>query len=115
MYTHIYCYILYALLLLFAKARIDFHNQIFFIISFLSSSYLSITTTMKNFRAVVIAAIVTGAAAINEPVASPTVAIEAEVAEFERQLGTDASGYPTETPRRPSGVSFFLFLSSRLH
>ena len=70
---------------------------------------------LSSFKAAILSAIITGAAAINEPVASPTVAIEAELAEFERQLGTNTTGTPTGTPRRPSGVSFFLFLSSRLH
>jgi hypothetical protein len=61
---------------------------------------------MKSFQAVIVAAIVASSAAINEPVASPTAAIERELAEYERQLGTDITGAPTETPPRPtSGVS----------
>ena len=70
---------------------------------------------LSSFKAAILSAIITGAAAINEPVASPSAAIEAELAQFERQLGTDIPGNPTTSPRRPSGVSFFLFLSSRLH
>jgi len=63
---------------------------------------------LSSFKAAILSAIITGAAAINEPVASPSAAIEAE---FERQLGTNIPGDPTASPRRPSGVSFFLFLS----
>ena len=58
---------------------------------------------MKSFQAVIIAAIAVSAAAINEPVASPTAAIERELAEYERQLGTDVTGAPTATPGRPTG------------
>ena len=50
---------------------------------------------MKSFQAVILAAIVASSAAINEPVASPTAAIERELAEYERQLGTDVSPAPT--------------------
>ena len=46
---------------------------------------------MKSFQAVIIAALAISTAAINEPVASPTAAIEREFAEYERQLGTDVS------------------------
>ena len=59
---------------------------------------------MKSFQAVIIAAIVASSAAINEPVASPTLAIERELAEYERQLGTDVSPAPTGADR-PSNVS----------
>ena len=63
---------------------------------------------MKSFQAVIIAAIAVSAAAINEPVASPTAAIERELAEYERQLGTDITGTPTMSPGRPTdGVSSF--------
>ena len=58
---------------------------------------------MKSFQAVIIAAIVASSAAINEPVASPTAAIERELAEYERMLGTDVTGTPTATPGRPTG------------
>ena len=54
---------------------------------------------MKSFQAVIIAAIVASSAAINEPVASPTAAIERELAEYERQLGTDVSPAPTDPGR----------------
>ncbi len=61
---------------------------------------------MKSFQALIIAAIMASATAINEPVASPTAAIERELAEYERQLGTGVTGTPTETPDRPTdGVS----------
>eukprot|EP00984_Skeletonema_dohrnii_P031882 scaffold24970_cov142-Skeletonema_dohrnii-CCMP3373.AAC.2 len=60
---------------------------------------------MKSFQSVIIAAIAVSAAAINEPVASPTAAIERELAEYERQLGTDVTGAPTDIPPRPTGVS----------
>jgi len=67
---------------------------------------------MKSFQAVIIAAIAVSAAAINEPVASPTAAIEREMAEYERQLGTDVTGAPTATPGRPTdGVSLLLYIS----
>ena len=59
---------------------------------------------MKSFQAVILAAIVASSAAINEPVASPTAAIERELAEYERQLGTDVSPAPTDGDR-PSNVS----------
>jgi len=58
---------------------------------------------MKSFTLFISAAIVASAAAINEPVASPTAAIERELAEYERQLGTDVTGAPTATPGRPTG------------
>ncbi len=65
---------------------------------------------MKSFQAVIIAALAVSSAAINEPVASPTSAIEREFSEYERQLGTDVTGTPTATPGRPTpggdGVSF---------
>ena len=62
---------------------------------------------MKSFQAVIIAAVVASSAAINEPVASPTAAVERELAEYERQLGTDVTGTPTATPGRPTSVSFY--------
>ncbi len=55
---------------------------------------------MKSFQAVVIAAIVASSTAINEPVASPTAAIERELAAYERQLGTGTTAAPTENPDR---------------
>ena len=61
-----------------------------------------INTTMKSFQAVILAAIVASSAAINEPVASPTAAIERELAEYERQLGTDVSPAPTPDGNRVS-------------
>ena len=72
---------------------------------------------MKSFQAVIIAALAISTAAINEPVASPTAAIKRELAEYERQLGTDVTGTPTANPGRPTdrpdGVSssFFYVLS----
>ena len=60
---------------------------------------------MKSFQAVIVAALAVSSAAINEPVSSPTAAIERELAEYERQLGTDVTGIPTNTPGRPTGVS----------
>jgi hypothetical protein len=66
--------------------------------------------TMKSFQAVIIAAIVASSVAINEPVASPSAAIERELAEYERQLGTDITGTPTGMPPRPTPVSL-LFIS----
>ena len=62
---------------------------------------------MKSFQAVILAAIVASSAAINEPVASPTAAIERELAEYERQLGTDVSPAPTPGGR-PTDVSLSL-------
>jgi hypothetical protein len=60
---------------------------------------------MKSFQAVIIAALaISTATAINEPVASPTAAIERELAEYERQLGTDVSPAPTPGGR-PTDVS----------
>jgi len=56
---------------------------------------------MKSFQAVIIAAIVVSSVAINEPVASPSAEIERELAEYERQLGTDITGAPTPNPPRP--------------
>ena len=61
---------------------------------------------MKSFQAVIIAALAVSSAAINEPVASPTAAIERELAEYERQLGTDVS--PAPTPDGGRGVSLSL-------
>ena len=58
---------------------------------------------MKSFALFVSAAIVAAASAINEPVASPTAAIERELAEYERQLGTGVTGAPTGVPGRPTG------------
>ena len=64
---------------------------------------------MKSFTLFISAAIVASSAAINEPVSSPTAAVERELAEYERQLGTDVTGTPTATPGRPtSGVSCIL-------
>ena len=60
---------------------------------------------MKSFQAVIIAALAISTAAINEPVASPTAAIERELADYERQLGTGIDGNPTSNPGRPTGVS----------
>ena len=67
---------------------------------------------MKSFTLFISAAIVaSSSAAINEPVASPTAAVERELAEYERQLGTDVTGTPTATPGRPtSGVSTSYFI-----
>ena len=66
---------------------------------------------MKSFTLFISAAIVASSAAINEPVASPTAAVERELAEYERQLGTDVTGTPTATPGRPtSGVSTSYFI-----
>jgi hypothetical protein len=68
---------------------------------------------MKSFQAVIIAAIVVASVAINEPVASSTADIERELAEYERQLGTDITGTPTGTPPRPTpGVSLLSIWSS---
>ena len=62
---------------------------------------------MKSFQAVIIAALaISTATAINEPVASPTAAIERELAEYERQLGTDVSPAPTGVDR-PTDVSLY--------
>ena len=67
---------------------------------------------MKSFTLFICAAIVTASSAINEPVASPTDSIERELAEYERQLGTDVTGAPTATPGRPTdGVSLLLHTS----
>ena len=64
---------------------------------------------MKSFALFISLAIVTAASAINEPVTSPTAAVERELAEYERELGTDVTGTPIETPGRPtSGVSGIL-------
>ena len=63
---------------------------------------------MKSFQAVIIAALAISSAAINEPVASPTAAIERELAEYERQLGTDVSPAPTGVDRPTDGVSLFV-------
>ena len=64
---------------------------------------------MKSFQAVIIAALAVSAAAINnEPVASPTAAIERELAEYERQLGTDVSPAPSRGGR--PGVSYNIYL-----
>ena len=71
---------------------------------------------MKSFQAVILAAIVASSAAINEPVASPTAAIERELAAYERQLGTDVTGTPTEIPDRSmvslQYICIILFLRS---
>ena len=62
---------------------------------------------MKSFQALIVAAIVASSAAINEPVASPSAAIERELAEYERELGTGSTGIPTAGVDRPTsgGVS----------
>ena len=65
---------------------------------------------MKSFQSVIIAALAVSAAAINEPVASPTAAVERELKEYERQLGTDVTGTPTEFPPRPTGGVSFNFV-----
>ena len=57
---------------------------------------------MKSFQAVIIAALAVSSAAINEPVASPTSAIERELAEYERELGTGITEPPTGIPGRPT-------------
>ena len=59
---------------------------------------------MKSFTLLITASLIASSAAINEPVASPTAAIERELAEYERQLGTDVSPAPTGVDR-PTGVS----------
>ena len=64
---------------------------------------------MKSFQAVIIAALAISSTAINEPVASPTAAIERELAEYERQLGTDVSPAPSRGGDRP-GVSYNIYL-----
>ena len=56
---------------------------------------------MKSFQAVILAAIVASSAAVNEPVASPTAAIDRELANYERQLVT---GTPTTFPGRPTAT-----------
>ena len=67
---------------------------------------------MKSFQAVVLTAIIAAASAVNEPVASPTAAIERELAEFERQLGTEITPMPSDNNPRPAGgVSANLFCS----
>mmetsp|Transcript_2510 Transcript_2510/g.3920 ORF Transcript_2510/g.3920 Transcript_2510/m.3920 type:complete len:140 (-) Transcript_2510:231-650(-) len=66
---------------------------------------------MKTFTYIILSAIVASAAAINEPVASPTAAIERELAEYERQLGTDVTGAPTDIPPRPTGGSYSTSMS----
>jgi len=58
---------------------------------------------MKSFTLFICAAIVASSAAVNEPVASPAAAVERELAEYERQLGTGITGTPTKNPPRPSG------------
>ena len=57
----------------------------------------------KSLQTVVLANILAASATVNDPVASPTAAIERELAEYERQLGTNSSGTPTTQPGR--GVS----------
>ena len=68
----------------------------------LSTTLYQINTIMKSFQAVIIAALAVSSAAINEPVASPTAAIERELAEYERQLGDETTAEPTWT----IGVSY---------
>ena len=63
---------------------------------------------MKSFQSVIIAALAVSAAAINEPVSSPTAAVERELREYERELGTGVTGAPTEVPGRPTGVSLYI-------
>ena len=61
---------------------------------------------MKSFTLLILSVIVAVASAVNEPVASSTAEIERELAEYERQLGTDITGTPTGTPPRvPTPVS----------
>ena len=67
---------------------------------------------MKSFTLFICAAIVAATSAIHEPVASPTAAIERELAEFERQLGTEITPMPSDNNPRPAGgVSANLFCS----
>ena len=62
---------------------------------------------MKSFQAVILAAIVASAAAINEPVASPTAAIERDLDEYERLLQEETEP-PTISPTiSPTLVSIF--------
>ena len=68
---------------------------------------------MKSFTLLISAAIATAASAVNEPVASPTAAIERELAEYERQLGTDVTGAPTDIPGRPTAQPVVSYCSSR--
>jgi hypothetical protein len=86
-----------------------------------SSTFYTTTTTttikqptMRSFYLFFICAtIVASSAAANEPFASPTLDIERELAEYERQLGTDITGTPTGTPPRPTpGVSILSIWSS---
>ena len=60
---------------------------------------------LHSRRRVIVAAIMASTAAINEPVASPTAAIERELAVSERELGTGVTGTPTATVGRPIDVS----------
>ena len=65
---------------------------------------------MKSFTLLITGAIIASSAtAINEPVASPTAAIERELAEYERQLGTDVSPAPTPDGNR---VSLYIYCYS---
>ena len=65
---------------------------------------------MKSFTLLILSVIVASSVAITEPVASSTAEIERELAEYERQLGTDITGTPSVTPPRPTPVSL-LFIS----
>ena len=63
---------------------------------------------MKSFQAVILVAIVASAAAINEPVASPTAAIERDLDEYERLLQAEETEAPTTSPSiSPTLVSIF--------
>jgi hypothetical protein len=62
---------------------------------------------MKSFTLFICAVIIAAASAIHEPVASPTAAIERELAEFERQLGTETTPEPSSINPRPDGGSDF--------
>ena len=60
---------------------------------------------MKSFQAVIIPALAFSTAAINEPVASPTAAIERKLAEYERQLRPDVTEALTPDVTQLTGVS----------
>ena len=72
---------------------------------------------MKSFQAVILAAIVASAAAINEPVASPTAAKERELAMFESVLDYDerylqeVTDAPTTSPTYSPTLSPSLMVS----
>ena len=107
-----------------ARLSTKIHHKISKLIIFISRAAplpapLLLQSTMKSFIVFIGAALIAAVSAVNEPVASPSAAIEAELAAFERQLGTDIPGTPTASPRRPTPnptpkitkfptVSFFL-------